>query len=57
MELKRPGLAPKTMFVVPKHLVAQWAAEFLKLYPHAKLQKRLPWTLQSVPNQYCKRNN
>jgi hypothetical protein len=25
------------MFVVPNHLVEQWGAEFLKLYPHAKL--------------------
>src|ERR1019366_8480197 len=25
------------MFVVPNHLVAQWGAEFLKLYPQARL--------------------
>ena len=37
MELKRLGLAQKTMFVVPNHLVDQWATEFLKLYPHANL--------------------
>jgi N12 class adenine-specific DNA methylase len=37
MELKRLGLAKKTMFVVPNHLVEQWATEFLKLYPHANL--------------------
>jgi N12 class adenine-specific DNA methylase len=37
MELKRLGLAKKTMIVVPNHLVEQWAAEFLKLYPQANL--------------------
>ena len=37
MELKRLGLAHKTMLVVPNHLVDQWASEFLKLYPHANL--------------------
>lgn len=37
MEMKRIGLANKSMFVVPNHLVEQWAAEFLKLYPIARL--------------------
>ena len=37
MELKRLGLAKKTMLVVPNHLVEQWATEFLKLYPQANL--------------------
>ncbi|MDQ2777103.1 MAG: DEAD/DEAH box helicase family protein [Acidobacteriota bacterium] len=37
MELRRLGLAKKPMFVVPNHLVAQWGAEFLKLYPQANL--------------------
>ena len=37
MELRRLGLAKKPMFVVPNHLVDQWGAEFLKLYPQAKL--------------------
>ena len=37
MELKRLGLAKKTMVVVPNHLVERWAAEFLKLYPQANL--------------------
>ena len=35
MELRRLGLAKKPMFVVPNHLVEQWGAEFLKLYPQA----------------------
>jgi N12 class adenine-specific DNA methylase len=37
MEMRRMGLAKKPMFVVPNHLVEQWGAEFLKLYPQAKL--------------------
>jgi N12 class adenine-specific DNA methylase len=37
MELRRLDLAKKPMFVVPNHLVDQWGAEFLKLYPQAKL--------------------
>lgn len=37
MELRRLDLTKKPMFVVPNHLVAQWGAEFLKLYPQAKL--------------------
>jgi N12 class adenine-specific DNA methylase len=37
MELRRLGLAKKPMIVVPNHLVDQWGAEFLKLYPHANL--------------------
>ena len=37
MELRRLGLAKKPMFVVPNHLVEQWGAEFLKLYPQARL--------------------
>ena len=37
MEMRRLGLAKKPMFVVPNHLVEQWGAEFLKLYPQARL--------------------
>ena len=37
MELRRLNLAKKPMFVVPNHLVDQWGAEFLKLYPQARL--------------------
>ena len=37
MELRRLGLARKSMFVVPNHLVDQWGAEFLRLYPQANL--------------------
>ncbi|MCD8367213.1 MAG: SNF2-related protein [Clostridiales bacterium] len=37
MEAKRLGLCQKSMFVVPNHLTMQWANEFLRLYPSAKL--------------------
>lgn len=37
MELRRMGLAKKPMFTVPNHLVGQWAADFTKLYPGAKV--------------------
>lgn len=37
MESKRLGLCQKSMFVVPNHLTQQWANEFLRLYPSAKL--------------------
>ncbi len=37
MESKRLGLCSKSLFVVPNHLVEQWAAEFLRLYPTAHL--------------------
>ena len=37
MELRRMGLAKKPMIVVPNHLVEQWGAEFLRLYPNARL--------------------
>ena len=37
MESKRLRLCQKSLFVVPNHLTEQWAAEFLHLYPNAKL--------------------
>lgn len=37
MELKRLGISNKSMFVVPNHLVEQWGAEFLQLYPSANV--------------------
>ena len=37
VESKRLGLCQKSMFVVPNHLTQQWANEFLRLYPGAKL--------------------
>lgn len=37
MEKRRIGQARKPMVVVPNHLVGQWAADFVKLYPGAKV--------------------
>lgn len=37
MELKRLGLVSKPMFLVPNHLLGQWANEILKLYPNANV--------------------
>ena len=36
-EGKRLGLCQKSMFVVPNHLVGQWASEYLRLYPSANI--------------------
>lgn len=37
MELKRLGIIKKPMYVVPNHLLEQWSAEFLRLYPSANV--------------------
>lgn len=37
MEGKRIGLFKKSMVVVPNHLVEQWGAAFLQLYPQANI--------------------
>ncbi|MBP5236193.1 MAG: DEAD/DEAH box helicase family protein, partial [Clostridia bacterium] len=36
-EEKRIGLCSKSMFVVPNHLISQWASEYLQLYPSANI--------------------
>lgn len=35
--LKQAGIAKKPLFVVPNHLIKQWGAEFLSLYPTANV--------------------
>lgn len=37
MELKRLGIASKSMYVVPNHLVEQWGQDFMTLYPAANI--------------------
>jgi N12 class adenine-specific DNA methylase len=37
MKMKQAGLIKKPMFVVPNHLLEQFAREFMQLYPNAKL--------------------
>lgn len=36
-ESKRLGLCQKSLFVVPNHLISQWASEYLQLYPAANI--------------------
>ena len=37
MEMKRMGLLKKPLYVVPNHLVQQWATDFQRLYPGANV--------------------
>jgi len=37
MKLKEAGLVNKPMYVVPNHMLEQFAREFMQLYPNAKL--------------------
>ncbi|MDA8140229.1 MAG: helicase-related protein [Desulfobacteraceae bacterium] len=37
MEMKRMGLLKKPVYIVPNHLVQQWAIEFQRLYPGANV--------------------
>lgn len=37
MESKRLRLCSKSLFVVPNHIIEQWGADFLNLYPNANI--------------------
>jgi N12 class adenine-specific DNA methylase len=37
MKMKQAGLIKKPMYVIPNHLLEQFAREFMQLYPNAKL--------------------
>src|SRR5438309_6461252 len=37
MKMKQAGLRKKPMYVVPNHLLEQFAREFMQLYPNARL--------------------
>ena len=37
MKMKQAGLVKKPMYVVPNHLLEQFAREFMQLYPNARL--------------------
>ena len=37
MESRRLGLSQKNLYVVPNHLIEQWAGDFLRLYPGASI--------------------
>lgn len=62
MKMKQAGLIQKPMYVVPNHLLEQFAREFLQLYPNAKLliagkedltrQRRKMLTAKIASNQW-----
>jgi hypothetical protein len=37
MKLREIGLAKKPMYVVPNHLIREWAQKFIELFPNAKV--------------------
>ena len=37
MKMKQAGLVKKPIYVVPNHMLEQFAREFLQLYPNARL--------------------
>ena len=37
MKMKQAGLVKKPMYVVPNHMLEQFAREFMQLYPNARL--------------------
>lgn len=55
-ESKRLGMCNKSLFVVPKHLVEQWGAEYMRLYPAANVLITTPsdFTKQKR-KQFCAR--
>jgi len=52
MEMKRLGIANKSMFVIPNHMLKQFENEFRRIYPNAKLLTISSETLPdvTVPN-------
>jgi len=52
MESKRLGLCNKSIFVVPNHIIGQFAGEFLQLYPSANI---LVATKKDFSTNYRKR--
>lgn len=54
-ESKRLGLCNKALFVVPNHLVGQWASEYLRLYPSANILVTRKQDLNGKPQKFCSR--
>ena len=62
MEMKRLGLRNKILYVVPNHIVSQWANDFLRLYPNANVlvatkkdmskQRRMAFTTKIATGNY-----
>ena len=53
MKLKQTGLAKKPMYVVPNHMLEQFAREFMQLYPNAKAPGRRPRTTWPATAASC----
>ena len=62
MEMKRLGLRNKILYVVPNHIVSQWANDFMRLYPNANVlvatkkdmskQRRMAFTTKIATGNY-----
>ncbi len=55
-ESKRLGLCQKSMFVVPNHLVGQWASEYLRLYPSANILVTTKRDLNGKPQEILRQD-
>lgn len=56
MESKRLGMCNKPMFVVPNHIINQWGADFLQLYPSANILVATPRDFQKEHRrEFCSR--
>ncbi len=54
MEMKRLGIAKKSMFVIPNHMLKQFENEFRRIYPNAKLLTVSSETLPDVVTKQTK---
>ena len=57
MKMKQAGLAKKPMFVVPNHMLEQFAREFMQLYPNAQLLVATKDDLATRPPQAADRQD
>ena len=57
MKLKQAGIIKKPMYVVPNHLLEQFAREFMQLYPNARLLVATKDDLSRGPPQIADRQN
>lgn len=56
MKSRQLGLVQKPLFVVPNHLIEQWASEFLELYPSANLLVSTPKDFEAKNRKrFCSR--
>ena len=57
MKMKQAGLVKKPMYVVPNHMLEQFAREFMQLYPNAKLLVATKDDLATRPPQAADRQD